>query len=138
MPDGIDLILADHEAVNALFAEFATSGRGSPVGQIIDALKAHDEAEHFALYPLAAKLLGDAALLERAQLAHSRVKRQIDTVAGLEGPALTEAVRGLQALVDEHVADEEANLLPALRSAATADDLDALAARILQIKQRGG
>lgn len=138
MPDGIDLIVADHEMVNDLFAQFAATGQGGPVGQIVDALKAHDEAEQFALYPLAATLLGNTAVLDRAEAAHSLVKRQIDVVLALEGPALVAAVGELQALVQRHVADEESKLLPALRQAATPEQLDELGARILQIKQRVG
>ena len=138
MPNGIDLIRADHEMVNQLFAEFANTGQGSPVGQIIDALKAHDEAEHFALYALARELLGDTDLLARAEAAHSAVKRQIDLVCSLEGPPLEAAVDELRNLVQTHVADEEKNLLPALSEAATPDQLDALGARIMQVKQRGG
>lgn len=138
MPDAIDLIIAEHELVNALFDEFAASGHGSPVGQIVDALTAHDEVEQFALYPLAVLVLGDEELLARSQQAHSLVKRQIDYVLSLEGPPLVDAVAGLRALVEEHVADEERNLLPALREAATPEQLEALAARMLQIKQRVG
>jgi hemerythrin superfamily protein len=138
MPNGIDLIRADHEMVDQLFREFAASGRGGPVGQIVDALKAHDEAEHFALYVLAHELLGDVDVIKRAEAAHSAVKHQIDLVGGLEGPPLEAAVEELRALVDAHVADEEKNLLPALGEAATPDQLDALGARIMQVKQRGG
>ena len=138
MPNGIDLIRADHEMVNQLFAEFAATGQGGPVGQIVDALKAHDEAEHFALYALTRELLGDVDVLKRAEIAHSAVKRQIDLVCGLEGRPLAAAVEELRNLVQAHVADEEKNLLPALGDAATPEQLDALGARIMQVKQRGG
>jgi hemerythrin superfamily protein len=138
MPNGIDLIRADHELVDQLFAEFSATGQGSPVGQIVDALKAHDEAEHFALYALTRELLGDVDVIKRADAAHSAVKRQIDLVCGLEGPPLEAAVEKLRILVQAHVADEEKNLLPALGEAATPEQLDALGARIMQVKQRGG
>jgi hemerythrin superfamily protein len=138
MPNGIDLIRADHDLVDQLFGEFSATGQGGSVGQIVDALKAHDEAEHFALYELARELLGDVDVLKRAEVAHSAVKRQIDLVVGLEGPPLGAAVAELRTLVQEHVADEEKNLLPALSEAATPEQLDALGARIMQVKQRGG
>ena len=45
----------------------------------------------------------------------------------------------LRALVEEHVADEEKNLLPALlQKPRPTQQLDELGARILQAKQRGG
>ena len=53
MPNGIELILADHRRVEALFASFAETGEAAIIGQVVDALAAHDDAEHAALYPLA-------------------------------------------------------------------------------------
>jgi hemerythrin superfamily protein len=138
MPSGIDLILADHEMVNELFEEFAAKQDGVTVGLIIAALKAHDEAEQAALYPFAGSILGDAALVERSAAAHSMVKKQFDAISALEGPALIAAVGVLQQLVKEHVADEEANLLPQLAEQASPLQLEALGARLLQAKQRGG
>jgi hemerythrin superfamily protein len=138
MPDGIDLILADHERVNALFAMFRATPDGTIIGQVLDALAAHDDAEQAALYPLAANVLGDAALVTRALGAHSEMKVQIDLIRQLEGPPLVAAFQSLQEMVTAHVNDEEQNLLPALRARATAGQLDGLAARIEQSKQRVG
>jgi hemerythrin superfamily protein len=136
--DGIDLLLEDHRRVEELFDRFKETGDGAYVGQIIDALTAHDGAEHAALYPLVGHVLGDTDLLARLTLAHSAVKKQIDCVKHLEGPPLTEAVADLRLLVDVHVADEEKSVLPALRERATEPQLEGLAARILQNKQRVG
>jgi hemerythrin superfamily protein len=138
MPNGIDLILADHRTVEALFARFAETGDGTIIGQVIDALSAHDDAEHAALYPLAGQVLGDAALIERWAQAHSAVKKQVDHLKSLEGAPLADAFDGLRLLVQDHVADEEKNLLPVLGDQATTQQLDGLAARIRHAKQRGG
>jgi hemerythrin superfamily protein len=138
MPNGIDLILADHQYVNELFAEFDQKGDGASVGLIIAALKAHDEAEQAALYPFAGEVLGDVELIDRFSVAHSMVKKQFDIIATLEGPPLVAAVRVLQQLVTQHVREEEENLLPVLTETATPQQLEALGARILQAKQRGG
>jgi len=138
MPSGIDLILADHEMVNELFAEFDAKQDGATIGLVVAALTAHDQAEHAALYPFATTLLGDAALIERSQAAHSMIKKQFDTISTLEGQPLIAAFKVLQLLVTEHVEDEEQNLLPKLSEAATPQELEALGARILQAKQRVG
>jgi hypothetical protein len=138
MPNGIDLILADHESVASLFDDFGRTGDAGLVGQIIDKLAGHDDAEHGALYPLAAIVLDDADLLERSLIAHAAVKQQIDHLKAQEGPSFIDAAAVLRALVEEHVADEEKNLLPALREAATDRQLDELGGRILQAKQRVG
>lgn len=138
MPNGIDLILADHQRVSELFTEFDSTGNATIVGEIVDALKAHDDAEHAALYPFAGRLLGDEKMVERSAAAHSAVKKQIDVLTTLEGQPLVAAVSGLRKLVDKHVADEENNLFPRLSAAASAQQLSALGARIMQAKQRGG
>lgn len=138
MPTGTDLIRADHARVSALFDEFAETGDTGLVGQITDALSAHDQAEHAALYPLAAATLGDVELLREYEVAHTLVKRQIDDLRAKEGTALLEAVETLRALVTDHVVDEEQNLLPALEAQATPEQLQGLAARIEQNKQRVG
>jgi hemerythrin superfamily protein len=138
MPSGTDLIRQDHERVDALFEAFDASGDGAFVGQIIDALTAHDEAEHAALYPLVEALLDHPDLTARSEVAHMLVKRQIDVVKHLEGRPLVDAVQVLRALVAEHVADEEENILPAVEAAASVAELEGLASRIEQNKQRVG
>jgi hemerythrin superfamily protein len=136
--NGIDLILADHERVSMLFARFDETGDATLIGQIVDALVAHDQAEQGALYPLAGAVLGDEESIARYDREHSGIKKAIEHLVGLEGPPLVEAVAFLRGLVDEHVAEEEADLLPALTKAATVAQLDGLGARLLQGKQRVG
>ena len=100
MPNGIDLILADHRRVEALFEQALSDRFGGSIGEIIDALTAHDDAEHAALYPLVGVVIGDVAMVERAASAHSEVKKQIDVIKHLEGEPLLAAVQVLQRLVD--------------------------------------
>jgi hemerythrin superfamily protein len=138
MTTGIDLVLADHRRVDTLFERFSETTDATVVGEIVDALTAHDEAEQAALYPLLGAVLGDAELVERASRAHSEVKQCIERLMGLEGPALEEAVVALQRAVVEHVQDEEEQLLPALADAATPGQLDGLAVRFQLAKQRVG
>jgi hypothetical protein len=138
MPNGIELIIADHERVSDLFLQFEANPDGNLVGQIIDALTAHDDAEHAALYPLLGHLVGDDDMIARAAAAHRAVKAQIDVLTHLEGAPLRDAVAVLAELVTAHVADEQDTMLPALEAAATDVQLEGLGARILQAKQRGG
>lgn len=138
MPNGIDLILADHQAVSELFDEFERSANPTIVGQIVDSLSRHDQAEHAALYPFVGTVLGDESMVMRSAAAHSALKKLIDSLTTFEGAPLVVAVSGLRKVVDKHVADEEKNLLPALASATSAQQLEALGARFVQAKQRGG
>lgn len=138
MPNGVNLILADHQRVKTLFTQFDRTGDGVWVGLILDALAEHDGAEHAALYPCAEDVLKDPALLERLELAHREVNALMEHVRGQEGSALVEAVAQLQAAVTSHVSDEETHLLPALKKKATPALLQTLGARIEQNKQRVG
>lgn len=138
MPNGIDLIILDHREVDELFEQFDETGDGSLIGIVIDKLIAHDDAETAALYPLLGAVLDDEDMIMRASHAHSAVKKQIDTMKSLEGPPLTDAFAVLRDLVQQHVADEEDVMLPALAESATAAQLDGLGARILQTTQRVG
>jgi hemerythrin superfamily protein len=136
--NGIDVILADHERVNDLFDRFEATGDATLIGQIVDALNAHDDAEQAALYPLVGAVLGDETLIERSSHAHSEVKKLIEHLWALEGAPLVDSVAALRTAVTDHVADEERNLLPKLGKQATPEQLDGLAARIEQVKQRVG
>ena len=138
MPNGIDLILADHRSVDSLFARFDDTADGTVIGQVVCELKAHDDAEQAALYPMVGKILGNADMITRSSAAHSAVKKQIDVVTTLEGPPLLEAFKVLRRIVQKHVADEEKNILPALGEAATPQQLEELGARIQHAKQRVG
>lgn len=138
MPNGIDLILEDHRMVDALFADFGSSGDATVIGEILCALTAHDEAEHAALYPLAGEVLGDPKAITAYAAAHSAVKKQIEHLRAQEGAVLVTEVEQLRKLVQAHVADEEKKLLPALAKNATPAQLETLGARILTSKQRVG
>jgi hemerythrin superfamily protein len=135
---GIDLVLADHRRVEGLFARFDETNDATVVGVIVDALTAHDQAEQAALYPLLGAVLGDADLVQEAGRAHSLVKQSIERLLGLEGAPLVDAVAALRQAVEDHVRDEEADLLPALEDAATPGQLDGLAVRFELAKQRVG
>jgi hypothetical protein len=62
----------------------------------------------------------------------------MDRLRSLEGQPLLDGVQELQLLVKAHVEEEERELLPALDAAATPAQLQGLAARIEQNKQRVG
>jgi len=77
-------------------------------------------------------------LIARSAAAHSLMKQQMDLIRSLEGAPLTAAVMQLQELVSTHMDEEESKLLPALADKATAAQLEGLAARMEQVKQRVG
>ncbi|MEQ1874912.1 MAG: hemerythrin domain-containing protein [Ilumatobacteraceae bacterium] len=138
MPNGIDLVRADHERVRELFGRFNATLDDALVGQTLGALKSHDDAERAALYALAARVIDDPVLWDRLAAAHSATKKQIDVVSTLRGSSLIDAFQTLQAFVGDHVRVEETKLLPRLSEFATAEQLEGLAEQILQVKNRVG
>ncbi len=136
MPNGIDLVRAEHERVRDLFLQFNATLDSALVGQTIGALRAREDAEHVALYALAARLVDDPALMDRLAVAYSAVKKQIDVVSGLRGTPQVDAFQTLQAFVGDYAKVEETKLLPRLAQHATPEQLDGLAAQIVQVKQR--
>lgn len=135
--NGIDLLVADHRVVDERFAAFAEAPAADIAGQIVDLLITHDDAEQSALYPLIDEVLGpDAAAQARRE--HSVVKKLLDRARQQEGAALVSTMTALQAAVTDHVRHEEVELFPRLAEAATATQLDWLAAHLEQTKQRVG
>lgn len=134
MPNGVDLILADHQAVRGLFAQFDETGNASSMREAFRALTAHDDAEHAALYPMAWTILGDPILNQRCQVAHSRMRTKIEAMLLLQGERLIDEFRVLRDLVTEHFDDEERNMLAALSERASPQQLDVLGARILRAR----
>ena len=138
MANGIELILADHQRISQLFEEFRRTTDATAVGQVLQELNDHDAAEHAALYPFSVALLGNPRVLHRFDLAHAEIKRCSERVRDQEGEALGRAMELLAQTVTDHVADEEKNLLAPLQKKASSDQLQALATRIDQNKQRVG
>lgn len=136
MPNGIDLVRAEHERVRNLFVQFNATLDSALIGQTIGALRAREDAEHSALYALAARLVDDPALMDRLAAAYAAVKKQIDVVAELRGTPRVNAFQTLQAFVGDHARVEETKLLPRLAEHATPEQLEGLAAQILEAKRR--
>lgn len=135
--NGLELLLADHAIVRERFASFVERPTGAVAGEIFDLLLTHDDAERSALYPLVAQLV-DAEAADRARTEHLLVEKLVDRARGEEGDALVRTMAALRTAVDEHVEREENDLFPRLTEAAGPDDLDRLAARLQQTKQRVG
>ena len=133
--NGIDLVRADRQRVNELFVRFNADLDRTLVKQAIEALRAHKDAEHAALYAFAARVLDAPALMELLRAAHEAVQKQIDVVAGLEDNRLVDAFQTLQAFVGENARVEETKLFPRLTELATAEQLEGLALQILSVKQ---
>jgi len=139
--DAVDLITSDHRMVAALFDQLKTSTtaeeRHALGEQIICALSIHAAVEEQLLYPRVRKLLGDEGLVNHALVEHGELKQVLDRLDG-KAPDDEGFMAGFEQasqLVEEHVAEEETQILPRLRAAASAEELQKLGKAIVAAKK---
>lgn len=145
MPDDlIDVIVADHRALEEVFAELE-SGRGSPdhrrdlADHVIAELVRHSVAEEQHMYPAAREALPDGdSIVDHEIEEHAEAERVMKSLDGLDAsrPEFDEVLHSLIADIRHHVEDEENDLLPRLRSTCTPGQLEDLGAKVLEAKQK--
>ncbi len=134
-PDAIDLLIADHKEVKALFkqydklvkAEAGSDEKQEIALQICTALTAHATAEEELFYPAAREVLGeDEDLVDEADVEHASAKELIAQIeAGTPDDPLYDAkVKVLGEYIDHHVKEEEGEMFPKVRKSDL--DLDSL------------
>ncbi|TDP96730.1 hemerythrin domain-containing protein [Labedaea rhizosphaerae] len=139
----IDVIIADHRAVEQVFTELE-SGAGTPehrrdlADHVIAELVRHSVAEEQYMYPAAREALPDGDQIADHELEeHAAAERLMKDVEGLEptDPQFDMKLRELMADVRHHIEEEEQHLLPMLRTACTPEQLDDLGAKVVQAKK---
>lgn len=136
--NAIDLIKKDHRMVNELFEHFENSSnkreRMKILNDIVRELSIHASIEEKHIYPLLKKQSREMA--EKAIEEHHVVKLMLAELADLEGIEETTRAKVLVLceIVQEHVNEEEKDLLPKLRKADV--DLDELGEQLLQEKEK--
>jgi hemerythrin superfamily protein len=132
--DPIALLERDHREVERFFADFEGASGNAQKRKIANAicvaLKVHARLEEELFYPAAATVLGNPNLIQEAIVEHATAKdliAQIET--GAPGEAYYDArVRVLAEYIQHHVAEEEGEIFPQVRSSDL--DLDALGRQI--------
>lgn len=135
--DAIELLKHDHRIVEQLFRDYGAAG-GPPGGDeqrrgvvevAIRELSKHAALEELMFYPLAKQLLPeDAERLDQHLAEHMAVKKLLSELDGLsagddrEGDLMTR----LQREIEEHVEEEENELMPMVRDAADEQALEEL------------
>src|SRR5665213_377195 len=131
-PDAIELLKADHKAVDDLFKEFdaASEDDNNPMRR---QLVAQIEEEIF--YPALRHASKEAAdMLNEAAVEHQSLKDIVGRLrkAPTSDPLYDAGVKVLGEYVKHHVREEESEIFPKARSADL--DLDALGAKLQQRK----
>jgi hemerythrin superfamily protein len=120
----VDLLIADHreveELLRELVAEESAERRRELVDTVIGQLVRHAVAEETIVYPMVSSHVPDgAAAVEHDKQEHKQVETILKEMEGAEagGPEFFDLVGRLQAVLDDHIADEEEHQLPQLRAA---------------------
>lgn len=140
--DAIQLLTTDHREVEELFAklEAGTGDRHDLVSSVVTELSKHDAVERGLLYPtLAEHVPGGQALAEQAIDEHQTVVvvlDRIDKSKDLSSSETSADLANLMSDVRRHVAEEEGEIFPKMRSAMSEDQLLELGDKISAEKGR--
>lgn len=137
MPDALDLLHADHQAVAELFTTIGKTAdkakRRELVNTVIKELSVHASVEEEVFYPAVARAVPLGREFTSVSLEeHRKAKVQLHKLEDLspEDPMFDPAVGELAKEVKEHIADEEMQLFPRVRAHMSGDALADLATRI--------
>ena len=140
--DAIKLLKADHDEVEALFAQYEKQkkkdgGQKSDlIEKICTALTVHAQIEEEIFYPAARDALDESGdeLLDEAEVEHSSLKSLIEQLESMvPGDELGDAkVKVLSEYVKHHVKEEEGEIFPKVKK--TDLDRDALGMEVAERK----
>ncbi len=135
--DAVDVLLAQHERIKAMFSEVSSAGgkqKQDLFEDLVRLLAVHEAAEEELVHPLsrrdnaAGEAVVDARLAEEQQ-----AKRELADLydIGTADPRFDDAFQRLQQAVLAHAEHEEHEEFPALRRAVPAEQLTKLAGMVL-------
>jgi hypothetical protein len=139
--DAIDLLIADHKAVQKLFKEFAkikehgsADEKEAIVLDACEALTIHTTIEEEIFYPAARKAIEDSDLMDEAKVEHAGAKELIAQLESMNpGDDLYDArFTVLAEQVAHHVEEEQDEMFPLVRKSKL--DTEALGRKLLQRK----
>jgi hemerythrin superfamily protein len=142
-PNLIDVIESDHREVEKVFNELESrSGSAEHRRQLADHVIAelvrHSVAEEMYMYPTARKVLPNGDEIADHEIEeHAEAERDMKELEDVDptDPRFDALVNKLIADVRHHIEGEESNLLPQLREACSAHDLQELGAKVLRAKK---
>ena len=140
LTDAIELLIADHKSVKALFQTFkkiqdregAEDEKADVVQRICSELTVHATIEEEVFYPAVRQAIDDQDLMDEADVEHASAKDLINQLESASpGDDHYDAkVTVLSEMIDHHVKEEESEMFPKARKAIDVDEVGAeLAAR---------
>jgi hemerythrin superfamily protein len=134
--NAIDLIEQDHREVETLFNRIQAAGTTAEreqIGrQIIRELSIHAAVEEQLLYPVARRYVPSADLVEHGIDEHQELKQQLCRLDGMpaDSPEYLTGFQKAMEMVQEHVGEEEREILPPIRRALSEEQLGVLGTTI--------
>jgi hypothetical protein len=124
MADGFQDLTDAHRAVSGLLEQFRETHDDATAREACTALAHHSQVEEIAVYPLVRDRVPDGgALAERAELEHGGVEAEVAHVMAAPPIDLADTMAHITEMVEAHVAFEEQELLPKLRTVVDAQEL---------------
>ncbi|MBL7259734.1 hemerythrin domain-containing protein [Paractinoplanes lichenicola] len=141
-PDVVDILTADHRDVTALIGEIWTITdpmiRRDLTDTAISELVRHAVAEEMYVYPAMRKHLPDGdKSVEHDVEEHKELEETMKRLenADVSSAEFTEALRNLEAILADHVQDEESDQFPELRKHIPREELVELAGKVETAKR---
>jgi hemerythrin-like domain-containing protein len=132
--DVVAKIEHDHREVEDLFAEFEASSDRAVALRICNALEIHTAAEEAEVYPVIAEEVDDA-MVAHAEVEHDEAKRLIAQIRETtDADQTSELVARLKKAIQEHVEEEETEILPKAREELSGEELEDLGDRFEEAK----
>jgi hemerythrin superfamily protein len=132
--DVVAKIEHDHREVEELFTEFERSRDRALALKICDELEIHTAAEEAEVYPVIAEAVDDA-MVDHAEDEHQEAKRLIAQIRATADPDKTYELMGqLKEAIQEHVQEEETEMLPKAQDELSGEDLKNLGDRFEEAK----
>lgn len=132
--DVVDKIEHDHREVEELFEEFEASRDRAVALKICDELEIHTAAEEAEVYPVIADAISDE-MVDHAEDEHAEAKAVIAQVrTTTDADELFELMQTLKAAIQEHVQEEETDMLPKAREELSDEELEELGEKFDEAK----
>ncbi|MGI8434412.1 MAG: hemerythrin domain-containing protein [Nocardioidaceae bacterium] len=136
--DVVDMILADHREVERLFDEMQRDPESRPLvlPTVTALLMAHSRAEESEVYPVARDEAGEEEEVAHSQEEHAEAEELLVKLTSFDqnGSDFEEALQELIEAVLHHVEEEEASVLPGMRTALTPERLLELGAAFAEAR----
>jgi hemerythrin superfamily protein len=139
--DVVDILTADHHEVQALVGQIATADpaqRRDLTDTVIAELVRHSVAEEMYVYPAMREHVPDGeSQVQHDTEEHQQLEEIMKELEGLEteDPSFLEAIGRLEAVLRDHVSDEEKDQFPLLRARLSTEDLVELGQKVETAKK---